>query len=100
MNASSTLSRRSYRASGPAGGVIEGELLVGIRVDPHRFDDRLGKVAVLAGGRPVVGRQHQLRPALDRSEADVGRDRVQPRAQRAPALELRQAAPGAQQRFL
>ena len=48
----------------------------------------------------VVDRQHPLGPPLDRPQAGVGRDRVEPRAQRASPLELREPAPGVQQRIL
>ena len=50
--------------------------------------------------RYVVDRQHALGALLDRAQAGVGRDRVEPGFQRASALEARQRAPGAQQRLL
>ena len=50
--------------------------------------------------RAVVDRQHALRAPRDRVQARVGRDPVEPGAQRAAALEPRQAAPRAQQRLL
>ena len=51
-------------------------------------------------GGAVVDRQHALRPRGDRIQAGVRGDRVEPRAQRAAALELAERAPGAQQRVL
>jgi hypothetical protein len=48
----------------------------------------------------VVERQDALRAPLDQLEAAVGGDPVQPRAQRAPALEAGQRAPGPQHRLL
>ena len=50
--------------------------------------------------RPVVDRQHALRALRDHVQAGVGRDPVEPGAQRASPLEPRQAAPRAQQRVL
>jgi hypothetical protein len=52
------------------------------------------------GGRAVVDRKHPLRPFRDRVEAGVGRDRVEPGAEGASALEPSQRAPGPQQSFL
>ena len=80
--------------------VVERQLGVRVRLDPHRFGERNAGAVVRVGGRPVVDRQHQLGPALDRLQADVGRDRVQPRAQRAAAFEGLQPPPRAQQRLL
>jgi hypothetical protein len=49
------------------------------RLDPHRLGQRLGGFGVGVGGRRlVVDRQHPLGPALDRAQADVRRDRVEP----------------------
>src|SRR5205814_3896331 len=45
-------------------------------------------------------REDALGPAADNVQAGVGRDLVQPRAQRAPSLEPRKRAPGPEQRFL
>ena len=80
--------------------VLDAEGLVGVRLDPDRLDQRLADAAVRIGGRPVVDRQDPLGPALDRVQGGVGRDPVEPGAQRAAALELGQSAPGANQRFL
>jgi hypothetical protein len=55
---------------------------------------------VRVGGRPVVDREHPLWPSLDRAQAGVGRDPVEPGAKGAPPLEARQTAPGAKQRLL
>ena len=61
---------------------------------------RLAEPVVRVGGRAVVDREHELGPPLDEPQAGVGRDRVEPRAQRAAALEPRQPAPRAEQRLL
>ena len=60
---------------------------------------------VRVGGGAVVDRQHPLRALRDRVQRGVGGDRVEPRAQRAAALEPRQrparraaASPGARPR--
>ncbi len=85
---------------GPGQRLREAQALVGVGLDPHRLDQRRRGALVGVGGRAVVDREHELRAPLDRLEADVGGDRVQPRAQRASPLEARDGAPGAQQRVL
>jgi hypothetical protein len=80
--------------------VDEPELLVGIRLDPGRLDQRRPRRVVGVGGRAVVDRQHPPGPALDGGQRRVGRYPVQPGAQRASPLEARQPAPGAQQGVL
>ena len=76
---------------GSGRAVLDAERRVRIRLDPER---RLRLVG------PVVDRQHPLGAPGDRVEADVGRDPVQPRAQRAAPAESRQPAPRAQERVL
>ena len=75
--------------------VLELELLVGVRIDPAVHDLRgIGPHRSLGGGGSFkVDRQHPLRPPADDVEADVGRDPIQPRAERAPAVEAGQAPP-------
>ena len=85
---------------GPGDAVAEAQALVGVGLDPHRFDERRRGPVVGVGGGAVVDREHELGPPLDRLQARVGGDRVEPGAQRAAALEARQPAPGAQQRLL
>ena len=55
---------------------------------------------VRVGRRAVVDRQHALGPPRDLVQAGVRGDRVEPRAQRAAALEAREAAPRAQRGLL
>ena len=62
MNASSTASCCSYRASGVR---RVGEHRVGERLDPDRLDERLAPRVLRVGRRAVVDRQHALGPALD-----------------------------------
>ena len=85
--------------------VLDAEGLVGVGLDPDRLDHRLADAAVRVGRRAVVDRQDALRAPLDRVQAGVGGDPVEPGAQRAPPLELRQrparraaAPPGARPR--
>jgi hypothetical protein len=69
------------------------ELTVGVRPDPGRLDQWGTKPGVWVGGRVVVDRQHPDRSSLDHAQADVGRDHVQQRAQRAaPFIPSRSAA--------
>jgi hypothetical protein len=74
--------------------------VIRIGFQPHRFGHGLGQAAVGVGFGRVVDREHSLGAPLDRPEAGVRRDLVEPGAERAPALELRECAPGAQQRLL
>ena len=80
--------------------VLDAQRLIRIGLHPDRFDEGLGQSVPWVGRRGVVDRQHALGPALDRPQAGVGRDRVEPRAQRASPLELGQPAPRVQQRLL
>src|SRR4051794_15230998 len=50
--------------------------------------------------RAVIDREDAFRTPLDRPQADVRRDRVEPGPKRAAPLEASEAAPRAQQRFL
>src|SRR4051794_15472021 len=77
--------------------VVEAQLLVGIGLDPGRLDKWLTEWLVRITGRAVVDRQHAPRSALEDPQADVGRDRVEPRTQGASALKRRQASPRSQQ---
>ena len=89
--------------AGVRGGepVLDAELLVRVGLDPDRLDQRLARAA--RGDRPRA-RSPRAAPASagarDRVEAGVGGDLVEPGANRAAALELRQAAPGPQLRLL
>ncbi len=80
--------------------VLDAQDLVRVGLDPDRLDERLAGPDVGIGGRAVVDRQHPLGPPRDLVQAGVGGDRVEPRAQRAAALEPREPAPRAQQRLL
>ena len=60
---------------------------VGQRLEPDRLGQRRAGQAVRLRRRPVVDRQHPLRPPLDHPQAAVRRDPVQPAPQRAAALE-------------
>ena len=81
-------------------GIGGHDLAVGIGADPDRLEQRRPRAVVRIGGRPVVDRQHALGPPLDRLQAGVGGDRVEPRPQRAPPLEPGQPPPRSQQRLL
>jgi hypothetical protein len=85
---------------GPGEPVLQAERVVRIRIDPERLEQGLRGPVVRVGRRAVVDGQHATRPALDRPQARVGRDGVQPRAQRAAPLEPGEPAPRAQQRVL
>ena len=73
-----------------------GQALVGVRLHPHRLDDRLAGPHMRVRRRPVVDRQHPLGAAGDDVQAGAGGDRVEPRAQGAAPLEALEAAPPAQ----
>jgi hypothetical protein len=81
-------------------GVLGPEPLVRERLHPDGLDQWLAQVVVGIGGRPVIGRTHPLRPALDQVEASVGGDSIEPGAKRALRLEPRQPAPGAEEGLL
>ena len=78
----------------------QGKPVIRIGLHPHRFGHWFGRAVVGVGCGRVVDREHSLGTPLDRPEAGVRRDLVEPRAERAPALELRECPPGAQQRLL
>jgi hypothetical protein len=80
--------------------LLEAQLLIRVGLHPNGFDQDFGKAVVGISCWLVVARQHPLRPPRDQLEASVGGDAVEPRPQRAAALELRQPAPGAQERVL
>src|SRR5205807_2993570 len=71
--------------------VLEPDQLVRVGLDPHRLDRRAPGRLIRRGGRAVVDREHALWSPLDLAEAGVGGDRVQPRSQRAAALEAADA---------
>ena len=78
-------------------------LVAGLRtrrvgLDPDALGQRRPELGAVLGRGREVDREHP--PALGLLEARVGRDRVQPRAQRAALLEAGEPAPGAQQRLL
>ena len=86
---------------GRRAAVLEAEPLVGIGLDPDRLDHRRAGAVVGVGGRAVVDRQHALRARRSIAFRQVlVAIRVEPRAQRAAALEARQPAPGPQQGVL
>jgi hypothetical protein len=84
----------------PGERVGDAELCVGVRLDPGRLDQRAAIPRARVRGRAVVNRQHASRSPLDHAQADVSRDRVQPRTQRAAPFELGQPAPCLDQRLL
>jgi hypothetical protein len=84
----------------PGQPVLEAGGLVGVRLHPDRLDHRLAGTVVRVRGRAVVDGQHALGPPRDVVEGRVRRDRVQPGAQRAAALEAAQPAPRPQERLL
>ena len=86
---------------GAGRAVLEAEALVRIGIHPDRLGRRQSESVVRVGGRAVVEREHPLLgPPRDQVEAAVGGDRVEPRAERAAALEPGQPAPGAQRGVL
>jgi hypothetical protein len=85
---------------GPGEAVLETEPSVGIGLHPRRLGERHPRAVVRIGGRAVVDRKHPLGPPRDQVQGRVRRDRVEPRSQRAAALEPGEGAPGAQQSVL
>ena len=80
-------------------------LLVGLRragerLEPDRLGVRLGQPGMRIPRRALVLREDERAPPLGQPQRRVRRDPVEPRADRAAALEPRQPAPGAQQRVL
>jgi hypothetical protein len=84
----------------PGESVGNAEPSVGVGLDPGRLDQRRAEPGVRVRRRAVVDRQHPRRSSLDHAQADIGRDRVQPGAQRAASLELPETAPRVDQRLL
>ena len=83
-------------------GVLRHHLPVEHRLDPRRARPAAGQ-RVLHRRVRRAGQVHRQRPPLPAGqlvEADVGGDPVQPGAQRRPALEVGQPAPGAHHRLL
>jgi predicted dithiol-disulfide oxidoreductase (DUF899 family) len=80
--------------------VLEFDAGVWIGLEPDGLDERCRQRIVRVGGGPVVDREHSLGPPLDRFQAGVGRDPVEPGLERAAALELGQGPPRVQQRLL
>ena len=72
---------------GPGEPVLQAELLVRVRLDPDGLRQRHARAVVGIGGRPEVDRQHPLGAPPDHVERRVRGDPVEPRAQRAAALE-------------
>ena len=66
---------------------------VGVRLHPDRMIDRLAPVA-RTGGRAAIDWACALLPRIDRVEARVGRDRVQPRPKPRAVEQPGQSAPG------
>ena len=83
-----------------AGRALECEAPVGVGLEPDGLGHRIGESVVRVSRGSVVDRQHPLGSSLDRAQARVGRDPVQPGAKRTSQFESRQSAPGAQQRLL
>ena len=73
---------------------------VRVGLEPDRLAQRLAEAVVWVGRGRVVDREHALGPPLDRAQAGVGRDPIEPGAKRASTLEAWQPAPGAEQRLL
>ena len=71
---------------------LEAEPFVRVGLQPDRFGHRFGGAVVGVGRGRVVDRQHPLRPPLDRLQAGVGGDLVEPGAKRASPLESCQPA--------
>ena len=76
------------------------ELLVRIRLDPNRLDERLTGFEGRAARRAVVDRKDALWPPRDRVQAGIGGDPVEPGAKRTATLELLQPAPCPQEGVL
>src|SRR6266545_4573682 len=85
---------------GGSKAVREAERLIRVGVHPHRLEEWLRGAIVGIRRGAVVDRQHALGPPLDRLQAGVGGDLVEPGPQRAAALEPGQPPPGTQQRLL
>ena len=79
---------------------LDAERFVRLRLEPD--SSSTGAPGPVAGRRrrAVVDRQHPLRTLLERVEAYVRRDPVEPGAERASGLESREAAPCPQQHLL
>ena len=73
---------------------------VGHRLEPGDLGVRVERVAGLGVGGAEAGRERAARPALEVGQADVGRDPVEPGADRRAALEVGRGLPGAQERLL
>src|SRR5215472_10677485 len=82
------------------GWALETEARVRVRLKPDGVVHRGPSCDVRIGRGCVVHRQHPLWPSLDRAQAGVGRDPVQPRAERASPFEPGKAAPGPEQGLL
>ena len=78
----------------------EAELGIRVGLEPDGLGQRLGRNAVRIRGRGEVDRQDALGTLLDRPQAGVGGDRVEPGTEGAAALEAGESAPGAQERLL
>jgi hypothetical protein len=86
---------------GPGDALGEAKLAVWDWLDLARFQERRPKAVMRVGRRPIVHRQNPgKRSLVDHSQADVGRDRVQPRPQRAAGFETGERPPCPQQGFL
>ena len=88
--------------AGVGGGerVLEFDAPVWVGLDPDGLDERFREWIVWVGRGAVVDREHSVGPSLDRLQAGVGGDRVEPGFERAAAFESGQRSPRAQQRFL
>jgi hypothetical protein len=85
---------------GLTGAALGREKVIRVGLEPDGLDDGICRRHARVRGRSVVDRQHTLRAQLDRAEARVRRDPVEPCAQRSSTFEPVQATPGAQQRLL
>jgi hypothetical protein len=74
--------------------------LIGVGLEPDRFDDRSTGWCVRFSRWPEVVRQDALGPACNLGQTNIGRDPIQPRPSGAPVPQAGGTAPGAQHRFL
>jgi hypothetical protein len=80
--------------------VLEPEVLLRVRLDPDRVDERRARAVGGLRRRGVDEAQGALWSLRERVEARVRRDLVEPRPQRPVPLEASEPAPRAEQRLL
>ena len=81
-------------------GPLQAEAGVWVGLEPNGVVHRIGGPVMGVGGGCVVDQHDSLRPSLDRAQAPVGGDAIQPGTKRASTLEPCEAAPSAKQRLL